>query len=503
MKISQQRLHKLEIEKIKNIRDFCISFETKNITGILGPNGYGKSTILHVLASCFKPANKEEKDYKFSNFFPPHPDNQWQGSQLKIIHTYREDSQQYENVETIYSKNVDRWMPIYARRPTRSVLYFGVDSCVPLIEAAKRNNANIKYVTNQVNEQIINTILSKASYCLNRKYTAYTTNHTGRGTFFIGVESDGIRYSALSMSAGEQKIFLLLDKVFRAEKYSLILIDELDLLLHDSAMKNLMKVVAERAKEKNLQVVFTTHRESVLELSDSINIRHIYSSGERTFCFNDTKPDAIQRLTGKQPKTIEVFVEDDLAMAIVKKVTGQLRISRHVSICSFGAAINCFTLLAALLLRGENCENSIFILDGDVYTTTEQQQSQLKKILTGDDEKAKSLRQAGCEKIKSLKLPENTNPEKYIHSIIIGLNNTDNEEYNEIIEAAKQINYVDDDHKYVDLIIEKFSWDRSVGLSKIIDLISSTHEWIDYVADVKDWLESKKVLVEETEKSDA
>lgn len=300
------------------------------------------------------------------------------------------------------------------------------------------------------------------------------------------------------MSAGEQKIFLLLEKIFRAEKYSLILIDELDLLLHDSAMNNLMKVVAARAEERNIQVVFTTHRESVIELSDLINIRHIYSSGEKTLCLNETKPDAIQRLTGKQPKLIEVFVEDDLAMAIVNKVTGKLGMSRHVSIERFGAAINCFTILAALLLRGEKCENSIFILDGDVYRTKEEQKKNLKNVLTGTDEKAKLLQQVGCEKIKSLKLPANTKPEKYIHSIIIGLENRDNEEYNEIIKVAKDINSVDDDHKYVNLIIERLGWERSVGLSKIIDLISSSNEWIDYVADVKDWLESKKVVVEET-----
>jgi hypothetical protein len=245
-------------------------------------------------------------------------------------------------------------------------------------------------------------------------------------------------------------------------------------------------------------VVFTTHRESVIELSALINIRHIYSSGEKTLCFNETKPDAIQRLTGKQPKPIEVFVEDDLAMAIVKKVTGELRMSRHVSIQRFGAAINCFTILAALILRGEDCENSIFILDGDVYRTNEEQKNGLSRCLTGDDETAKSRREVGCEKIKSLKLPANTNPEKYIHSIIIGLNNTDNEEYNEIIEVAKEIISVDDDHKYVNLIIERLGWDRSDGLSKIIGLISSSNEWIDYVADVKDWLESKKVVVEET-----
>ncbi|MEP6488601.1 AAA family ATPase [Microcoleus vaginatus GB2-A3] len=497
MNISQQRLHKLEIEKIKNIRDLCISFDTKNVTAILGPNGYGKSTILHVLACCFQPANATQENYKFSNFFPPHPDNLWQGSKLKIVHTYRQGSQQYENVETIYSK-IDRWTPIYARRPTRSVLYFGVDNCVPLIEAEKRNNAKIHYSTEEVSEKIINTILEKASFCLNRTYTAYTTNDTGRGKKFIGVKADGITYSALSMSAGEQKIFRLLEKIFRAEKYSLILIDELDLLLHDSAMNNLMKVVAARAAEENIQVVFTTHRESVIELSDLINIRHIYSSGEKTLCFNETKPDAIQRLTGKHPKLIEVFVEDDLAMAIVKKVTGKLGMSRHVSIQRFGAAINCFTMLAALLLRGEKCENSIFILDGDRYRTQAEQKKCLSRVLTGDDETAKSRREVGCEKIKSLKLPADTNPEKYIHSIIIGLNNTDNEEYNEIIEVAKEIISVDDDHKYVNLIIERLGWDRSVGLSKIIDLISSSNEWINYVADVKDWLESKKVVLEET-----
>lgn len=502
MKVSQQRLHKLEVESLKNLRKLCISFETKNITAILGPNGYGKSTILHALASCFKPANEVQEDYKFSNFFPPHPDNLWQGSQLKIVHTYRQDKQLSENVETIYGKTIRRWKPIYARRPTRSVLYFGVDNYVPLIEAEKRNNAKINYSTNQVSEDIINTILEKASFCLNRRYTAYTINDAGRGKKFIGVEADGIRYSALSMSAGEQKIFLLLEKVFRAEKYSLILIDELDLLLHNLAMKRLIEVVAKRAEDKNIQVVFTTHRESVLELSNLINIRHIWSTGERTLCFEDTKPDAINRLTGSQPKLIEVFVEDDLAMTILKKVTGKLGMSRHVSIQRFGAAINCFTILAALLLRNENCKNSIFILDGDVYKTKEEQENGLKAVLTGNDENAKSLREVGCQKIKLLKLPPHTNPEKYIHSIIIGLEDTDNEEHNEIIQIARQINFLDDNHKYVTGIIDRLGWDRSVGLSKVIDLISSTQAWMDYVADVKNWLESKKVLVEENAASE-
>jgi hypothetical protein len=155
--------------------------------------------------------------------------------------------------------------------------------------------------------------------------------------------------------------------------------------------------------------------------------------------------------------------------------------------------------LAGLLLRGESCENSIFVLDGDVYKDEKEQEQRLKAVLTGNDDKAKKLRQVGSEKIKCLNLPENVKPEKYIHDIIINLDASDNDEWNEIVEVAKQIIVVDDSHKYVDNIINKLDWDRGTGLSKIIDLVSSTQQWNEYVADVKDWLISKKVLVQENE----
>ena len=63
---------------------------------------------------------------------------------------------------------------------------------------------------------------------------------------------------------------------------------------------------------------------------------------------------------------------------------------------------------------------------------------------------------------------------------------------------AKQIIAVDNSHKYVDDIITRLDLNRDVGLSKIIDLFSSTQEWISYVANVKDWLTLQIPLVEET-----
>ena len=96
------------------------------------------------------------------------------------------------------------------------------------------------------------------------------------------------------MSAGEQKVFHILNIVFNAPKYSLVLIDELDLLLHDKAMTSLVKVIHERATSQNLQIIFTTHRESIVSLSKIVNIRHLFTTSLKTLCFNETKPDAIQ-----------------------------------------------------------------------------------------------------------------------------------------------------------------------------------------------------------------
>jgi hypothetical protein len=364
-----------------------------------------------------------------------------------------------------------------------------------MIESEKKQ-AKINYSTEELAEEFVDRILEKASVILNKRYTKIN-RHIASGKEFIGVEADGLRYSALSMSAGEQKIFFILEKVFRAKKYSLILIDELDLLLHDDAMKKLIAIIYERAVDKSIQIVFTTHRESILELSDIVNIRHIICKDDKSLCFNETKPDAIKRLTGKQPKPIEVFVEDDLASKIVSKIAGQLRIKKYVSIQRFGAAINCFTIVGGLILSGEDCQNSLFLIDGDIYTTTEEKTEKVSRVITGDDEKAVNSRALALQVINQFILPEGLAPEKYIHSIISALQHTENEEFNEIIDAAREIVVVDNSHKYIDDIIERLGWDKSEGLTKVIDLASTSERWEHYVEPVKTWLESKAVNVRE------
>jgi len=496
MALSQQKLHSLKVVTLKNLIDFEISFDGSPVTAILGPNGNGKSTVLHALACAFEPI-KIGENYKFSSFFLPNTDALWNGSEMKIVHSFRDGKILHKENIREYKKTQVRWTPRYANRPKRDVFYIGIDKCVPMIESEKKQ-AKVNYSTRTVDEDVIVTILKKASFVLNRRYSTYN-KHRASGKSFIGVEVDGLRYSALSMSAGEQKVFYILEKVFRAHKYSLILIDELDLLLHDKAMKNLVDVIHERAVEKGLQIVFTTHRESILELEGKVNIRHIVRKPKKTLCFNETKPDAINRLTGVQPKPLEVFVEDDLAATIVKKISAELRVARYVAVEKYGAAINCFTTVAGLLLGGEDCDSTIFVLDGDVYKTQDEKEDRVNKVITGHDDQAVEIRRSALSSIIEFSLPDDKKPEEYIHAMIIDSNETYNEEFNEIIEIARDIVVTDDSHKYVSEIIERLGWERNIGLSKIIDLIATSDEWDDYVSGVKNWLAERVDLVRETE----
>jgi ABC-type lipoprotein export system ATPase subunit/uncharacterized protein YqgV (UPF0045/DUF77 family) len=488
MKKNQQKLLSLKVKKLKNLIDLDIDFniEHSNVTAILGPNGCGKSTILHLLASAYKPISQGEK-YKFSNFFLPNTDAMWNDSSIEIINSYREGFK-ILNDKTTYLKSY-RWLPVKARQPERDLFYIGVEKCVPMIELEKKQS-KINYSTSEMDDAIFVEILSSASKILNKKYLRYNIHNASKKDF-IGVEVEGLKYSALSMSAGEQKVFHILKVLFNAPKYSLILIDEFDLLLHDKAMILLVKVICERAKSKSIQVVFTTHRESIIFLSDLINIRHLFSTKNKTLCFNETSPDAINRLTGEKIKPLEIFVEDDLSKAIISKIASKLGGKRLVSIRKFGSATNCFTALSGLLFIEQDISNVLFVLDGDVYRSSDDKLRQLKKMISGTDTLSTEYRNMAINSISQYRLPCSIKPEPFLHSLICKIDHHDSDECMEIINAANEICVEDESHDYINKIIERLDLERSVGLSKIIDLVSTTQDWVGYVEDVSLWLSSK------------
>jgi hypothetical protein len=286
------------------------------------------------------------------------------------------------------------------------------------------------------------------------------------------------------MGAGEQRVFEIIERVYTAPKNSLILIDEVDLLMHEDSFRRLIVVLKERAENRSLQIVFTTHRESVLE-RDDLAIHHLFQANGRTLTIPSAHPDVWQRLTGDQIRSLEVFVEDDLAKTIVSKIAADLGIRKHVEIVVAGAAANLFTLAGGLALRGEDLTNKLVVLDGDVYRTNEQRIAQVNKVVTGHGQVVEGLRSRMMESISMLCLPELISPEQYLHNLLLSV---DAEQARELGVVAQEIDVPLDRHGYVNAIVERIGEGRDVGLRQIIDCAALAEGWQVYTRIISDWL---------------
>lgn len=487
--ISEHNLLSMKVKSLKNLKNLEIDFQGKNVTAILGPNGNGKSTILHILASAFSPLdNGKGENYKFSDFFLPNTDATWNDSCLSITYSYKDSGVPHTVIDREYKKTQVRWTPRYANRFKREIYYIGIDKCVPMIESEKKQS-KITYATQALQSSQITSILEKASYILNKRYIQMNSCHT-TSKEFIGVEVADLKYSALSMSAGEQKVFHILKTVYEADKYSLILVDELDLLLHDLALQKLIEVIVERAESKKLQVIFTTHRESVVERSD-INIRHIYNSNGETLCLNETKPDAVARLIGGPIRSVNIFVEDDLSKTIVNHVASKLKLKKHIQVDRFGAALNCFTIASGMFLNDNNLSHYYFVLDGDVYKSDEDKKNEIRKKLVGDDPLMVQLQQATLHSIFQYNLPPATSPEKFIYETLLEDDFESyqlDEEEEEILDLIRNLPLPSENHGFINDLILQLGESRDTGLSRIIRLLSKTNKWNDYVKPIHDFL---------------
>ena len=496
MPITQQRLNKIEFQALKNLASFVLDIEPKNVTGIFGINGCGKSSIIYSLLCLFKPTPRDpnRRNFKFNQFFTHTTHTKFVGSSFKITHSFRQDTPTATNpnattvsanVERQYKK-ADRWKPRFGDRPERDVYFIGISSCVPEIELEKSESL-IRLTTINLTDPLSTTIRQKAEIVLNRQYAEYNSHkYNARNKTFIGVRHNSISYSSLSMGAGEQRTFKILDTVFRAENYSLIIIDEIDLTLHTDALNRLIEIIVERATAKNLQIIFTSHREELTQRTD-INIRHIHQIGTQTICFNETNPDCISRLTGNQIRPLEVFVEDDLAEVTVQKVIEELQIRRHCSIKRYGAIDNSFSLATGMFLKGENLTNILILLDGDNYRTDPERMIQMQKFFSGTEGNAISNRTTALACIKQLILPTTTAPELFINNAIRQL--ADN---TEVTNAALSINAATDKHDFINRIVTTLGYqDKTQGLIKVIDKLATTAEWTAYTQELRDWLNER------------
>ena len=449
-------LRSIYFENLKGLKDIELKFN-KTLTAIMGVNGSGKTTVLHALACVYKP-ERMGQEYKFSNFFIPNPDSVWKGSKLRIKYMQGEVTKSGKRrIRTReYYKNTSRWAPDYSTRPIRDTFYLGIDSCLPEIEKQKKSSF-FHYSTEELGDRISKKIIEKASYILNKDYFILTKHKTGKKSL-IGVRTaTGLIYSSLSMGTGEQRVIKILDTIFNAPDYSMVLIDEIDLLLHANALKKLLEVIYKEAKRKKLQIIFTTHSLLMNEI-DEVDIRYIEITPTKTLVYDSINTGMIYSITGNQEKPIKVFVEDTLSQSIVRHIAKELNIMTKIHIGLYGAAHNAFTLAASFILRGESTENVLIVIDGDEYCNDDDKMSQIKKALTGTE---------------------------------ADIETRQNDDACEIVNIARGIMAVDDNHSYINDIVTRIGDSYDVVLNDIMHIIAQSDKWDSYTRQIRSWLTTR------------
>lgn len=489
---AEQRIISLTIENLKGIRGLNLTFGPNRVMGIFGANCMGKSTILHALACMYKPEiGLLDVNYKFSYFFKRDKFQNWKGSKLHMTYGFcekRNSSEEKKIFKVHKAKN--RWNNDYGRRPPRDVYYIGVDSCIPQIEKEKRGTAIINLEPAEIDIQKNAEIKADLSAVFNRSYDAiFQHKKLAKSQTYNAVRclngTNQISYSSLCMGAGEQRVIYILQILYKLPKNSLLLIDEIDLTIHTPALVKLVEILKREANSRNLQIVFTSHREELMNIND-IEVRFIQNLNDGTTqCFSDINSSCLDALRMSPTRPLQIYVEDDFAKALTEEVLIEQSMRRKAEVLTFGSASNAFTLMAGMALNGAMTENTIALTDGDVLNTSELREKQIKQSLSGNEKGRDAQRLDILSHILQFNLPRTLNPEQHVHAILKSSNRN-----NEIVNSAKSINAVLDRHSFINKVVEDMGESKEVGLRAIMREYREANpiEWEKHTQPLRDWL---------------
>lgn len=175
-------------------------------------------------------------------------------------------------------------------------------------------------------ERLSDTELKAISFVLGRKYeSGKVIHHKFYDDWGVSVvfETDHAKYSEAWAGSGEMAAVRLVQEVFRAEDYSLIILDEPEVSLHPGAQYRLRIFLLEQIKKKKHQVVLSTHSPVLVEGLPNEAVK-VFTQNPATGKFrvlSDLTPqESFYHIEVPNPNKKTIVVEDELAKSIVEAV---------------------------------------------------------------------------------------------------------------------------------------------------------------------------------------
>lgn len=311
-----QRLEWIEIDGLRGWtgQRFEMRFP---IMAIVGENGVGKSTVLQCAASVYRSYPKNRKKVRFaSDFFP---DTAWEKiKKATIRYSVRQGSATFP---ATIRKPENRWHGNIERR-VRPVEYVDLSRIQPV----PARTGYSKIAKGQFKEVRAATFdsdrLARFSAIMGREYESARmaiTNADDRRSVPV-VSQYGSPYSGFHQGAGETTVAELLQ--VDLPQYGLILIDEIESSLHPRSQRRLIRDLAEHCRERELQVILTTHSPYVLDELPLDARAYIMQSvtGKRQIVYGISPDFAMTRMDDIPHHECDLYVEDARGATMLREI---------------------------------------------------------------------------------------------------------------------------------------------------------------------------------------
>jgi predicted ATPase len=331
-----KRLEWIEVKGLRGWTGQRIEFKFP-IVAISGENGSGKSSIIQAAASVYRESATAVGKYYASEFFPSTTWDTIVDASIKFSAKEGE-----RRVESSIRKPSERWKG-NVERPQRPVRYFDLSRVLPVggrVGYAKIAKSKHKELTDD-SQPFDQTRLDRLSYILNHKYVAarmaLTNIDPDRRVPILQRKITG--YSGYHQGQGETTITELIQTDL--PRYGLILIDEIESSLHPRAQRRLIRDLANVARERELQIVLTTHSPYILEeLPEDARMQIFWSDEDRKIMTGVSAQFAMSKMDDSPHPDCEIYVEDEASKAMLIEILSicSRDLLTRVEVYTFGAA---------------------------------------------------------------------------------------------------------------------------------------------------------------------
>ena len=385
--------------QIRGLRKGTVDFRYP-ITAIAGRNGSCKTTVL-ALAACafhnspsdFKLSGRKQAYYTFSDFFVQTKEEAALGDiriGYEILYHNWKGREPGAAWQHRIKKSGGRWNN-YDSRARRTVVFLGVERIVPHSErsVSKSYRGKFKSGTDHGWEDNVREIVGRI---LGTDYISFSYRRHSKYRLPVVAKKDQKIYSGFNMGAGEHSLFELFSIIYECPNGSLILIDEIELGLHEKAQENLIQELKEVCKKRKFQIICTTHSSRILECLPPESRIFLERSGVETVITPGISPAyATGKLSGRRNAELDILVEDEAAQLILETVLDkELRSRTHVLPIGSAAAVMRHLAARYKEARYKNVVEVCVVLDGDKSSTKSEQIKLFTNTLENSNEQKES-----------------------------------------------------------------------------------------------------------------